>query len=78
MRRLVACLAVTAILLFPGAVSAAGPSPTPNGFCGAMNMLNDATMATIPMVRNNPDGDIFLGHGNAGMWLAVGVSDCRS
>ena len=37
-------------------------------------MLNDATMATIPMVRNNPDGDIFAGNGNAGMWRAVAKS----
>jgi hypothetical protein len=43
---------------------------------GACNMLHDASMTTIPMVRNNPDGSIFLGNGNDGMWHALDVSGC--
>jgi len=46
-----------------------GPKITPNGYCGALNMLMDATMGTIPMTRN-------AAQGNAGMFQAVGVSDC--
>ena len=70
---LVTGLVTLSLTAFAGSVSAA-PGPTPNGFTGACNMLNDATMATIPMVRNNPDGDIFAGNGNAGMWRAVAES----
>lgn len=47
-----------------------GPKITPNGFCGAVNMLMDATMWTIPMEH---DAD----QGNAGMWTAVYASVCR-
>jgi len=46
-----------------------GPKITPNGYCGALNMLMDETMWTIPMTH---DAD----QGNAGMFRAVGVSDC--
>ncbi len=59
-----------------GSAEASGPSPTPSGLIGACNMLHDATMMTIPMVRNNPDGNILSGNGNLGMWHAVGVSGC--
>jgi hypothetical protein len=68
-------LIVLSLSAFAGTVSAA-PGPTPTGYTGACNMMNDATMATIPMVRNNPDGDIFAGNGNLGMWRAVDVSGC--
>ena len=71
----VAGLIVLSLSAFAGSVSAA-PGPTPTGYTGACNMMNDATMATIPMVRNNPDGDIFAGNGNLGMWRAVDVSGC--
>jgi hypothetical protein len=52
-----------------GAAAASGPA-----YCGALNMVHDATMLTIPMVRNNPAGDPNLGNGNAGMGTAVAVS----
>jgi hypothetical protein len=39
------------------------------GFPGALNMMHDRTMLTIPMVRNAPQG-------NAGMFHAVAVSGC--
>jgi hypothetical protein len=37
---------------------------------GALNMMHDPTMLTIPMVRN------VQGNGNAGMARAVAVSGC--
>ena len=46
-----------------------GPKITPNGYCGALNMLMDETMWTIPMTHDAPQG-------NAGMFTAVGASDC--
>jgi len=58
----------TAVLLF-AATARAEPSPTPNGYCGALNMAQDPTMATIPMVNDAPQG-------NAGMFTAVAASDC--
>ncbi len=39
------------------------------GWPGALNMLHDPTMFTIPMVRDAPQG-------NAGMFRAVAVSSC--
>lgn len=39
------------------------------GYPGALNMLHDPTMLTIPMVRDAPQG-------NAGMFRAVAVSAC--
>jgi len=65
--RLLAVAALIALSLSAFAGTAAAAT-------GACNMLRDATMTTIPMVRNNPDGSIFSGNGNAGMWNAVGVS----
>jgi hypothetical protein len=44
--------------------------PAPGtGLPGALNMLHDPTMFTIPMVRDAPQG-------NAGMFRAVAVSAC--
>ncbi len=60
--------AVLTLVLEPAAASAA-PGPTPNGYIGACNMLQDPTMWTIPMVRDAPQG-------NAGMFHAVDVSGC--
>lgn len=39
------------------------------GYSGALNMLHDATMWTIPMARD-------AAQGNAGMFHAVDVSGC--
>ncbi|HEU4747301.1 MAG TPA: hypothetical protein VFS56_02280 [Gemmatimonadaceae bacterium] len=61
------------------AVSTGGPPPTAEGsrpctapgggYPGALNMLHDETMFTIPMTRNAPQG-------NVGMFRAVAVSGC--
>jgi hypothetical protein len=50
-----------------GGSAAASPPTTPNGYVGAWNMLQDPTMATGPMGKDNPNG-------NAGMCTAVLVS----
>jgi len=63
-------------------VAASQASPTPasaegsrkceasdEAAAGALNMLNDPTMLTIPMTRDAPQG-------NAGMFHAVAVSGC--
>ena len=42
---------------------------SPEAAAGALNMLNDPTMLTIPMTRDAPQG-------NAGMFRAVAVSGC--
>lgn len=74
--RLLAVAALIALSLsaFAGTAAAATGPAQGTGLVGACNMLHDATMASIPMVRNNPAGDIFSGNGNAGMWNAVAVS----
>ena len=46
------------------------PCPAPGtGLPGALNMVHDATMFTIPMARD-------AAQGNAGMFHAVDVSGC--
>ncbi len=55
-----------------GALFAQGSRPCVapgGGFPGALNMMHDPTMLTIPMVRDAPQG-------NAGMFHAVAVSAC--
>ena len=53
-----------------GSAEASRPCAAPGtGSVGALNMLNDPTMFTIPMVRNAPQG-------TAGMFHAVAVSGC--
>lgn len=58
--------AVLALSLCAGPAAAAGNSAA-NG--GALNMLNDPTMATVPMVHNEN------GNGNAGMFCAVFITN---
>ena len=54
----------------PSFDAAARPCPAPGtGLAGALNMLHDATMLTIPMARNADQG-------SAGMFHAVDVSGC--
>ncbi len=61
-------LANTAFAAQP--VQASGQCPAPGtGLPGALNMLHDATMWTIPMARD-------AAQGNAGMFIAVGKSGC--
>jgi hypothetical protein len=48
----------------------ASTCPAPGtGLAGALNMLKDPTMATIPMTHD-------AAQGNAGMFTAVGASGC--
>jgi hypothetical protein len=50
---------------------AAASCPAPGtGSAGALNMLHDASMWTIAMARDNPQG-------NLGMFKAVDVSGCN-
>ena len=56
-------------LATPADTQSRGPKETPNGYCGALNMLMDLTMWDIPMSRD-------AAQGNAGMFHAVGVSGC--
>ena len=68
----VATAAVLAVIALPATASpaAAGPNPTPNGFCGALNMLMAGeAMVNAMVLHTNP-------HGDAGMFHAVAVS-CR-
>ena len=63
----VLALGMTAL---PGIAGASAPPTTPNGYVGALNMLQDPTMAPGtggPMDVNNPQGD-------AGMFHAACVS----
>ena len=54
----------------PSFDAAARPCPAPGtGLPGALNMLHDATMLTIPMANNAEQG-------NAGMFHAVDASGC--
>ena len=73
MRKLVAIASTVAIVglaALPNSAGATGPQPTPNGYVGALNMLQDPTMAPGtggPMDTNNANGD-------AGMFHAACVS----
>ena len=71
--RAAAVAAVTLGMLAAGASpAAAGPTPTPNGWCGAANMRNAGeAMARAMALHTNENGD-------AGMMNAVAVSACRS
>ncbi len=71
---LVSGLVVLSLAALPGVVSAA-PSETPNGFCGARNMVEawgvgaNGGMARAMSVDNQ--------NGNEGMFTAVANSACR-
>ena len=73
MRRLTAMAAIIAVLglaALPGVAAATPTQTTPNGYVGAMNMLQDPTMAPGTggaMDHANPNGD-------AGMFHATCVS----
>lgn len=71
-RRLTAVASVAAIAVAVSATPAAGQSPTPNGLCGAKNMVNENSrdaMITAMMEHTNP-------HGVAGMRGAVARTAC--
>lgn len=70
--RALAALAVASVLLgaAPSTAQASRSCPAPGtGSPGALNMLHDATMLTIPMARD-------AAQGNAGMFIAVDKSGC--
>ena len=49
---------------------AAQTCPAPGGgYAGALNMVHDTTMLTVPMARDAPQG-------NAGMFIAVANTAC--
>jgi len=73
MRRLTAVagtIAVLGLAALPGVASATPSNTTPNGYVGAMNMLQDPTMA--PGSGGAMDHD--NANGNAGMFHATCVS----
>ena len=75
MRKLLVSAAVAASFALVGvAPAAAGPTKTPNGLCGAKNMVNENSrdaMVTAMMEHTNIHGDI-------GMGRAVTNSACES
>ena len=68
---LLAVLMLAALTLAPLTAQAAGGTcPAPGtGYAGALNMIHDATMLSIPMARDNVNG-------NLGMHTAVINSAC--
>lgn len=71
MRRISLAILSTAILMAAtaGAATACPGAAPGTGLVGALNMLRDPTMLTVPMVHDAPQG-------NAGMFHAVAVSSC--
>jgi hypothetical protein len=63
-------LVLVAPILAPQSAEAACPAPG-TGLAGALNMLHDPTMWTIPMTHDAPQG-------NAGMLTAVANSSCSN
>ena len=82
---LVSAVVILGLTGFAGSAEASGPGPTPNGYCGALNMSaswpglgvqNPNGVGVLPgggmeraMTVDNPNG-------NAGMGTAVAASDC--
>jgi hypothetical protein len=69
MKRVLALASALVLLGLTGTISVeaattAAPGPA---FCGALNMVHDGTMLTIPMTHD-------AAQGNAGMFIAVGKS----
>ena len=58
---------------FAGSASAA-TNPTPNGYCGAMNMVQAWGVGAQGGMENAMSRDNV--NGNDGMWRAVAVSNC--
>jgi hypothetical protein len=69
MKRVLALASALVVLGLNGTISAEAATTAATGpaFCGALNMLHDATMATIPMTHDAPQGNI-------GMSTAVAAS----
>jgi hypothetical protein len=70
-RSLTIAILSTAILIVAtaGTAAACANAAPGTGLVGALNMLGDPTMLTVPMVHDAPQG-------NAGMFHAVAVSGC--
>ena len=75
--RIIMSLTMLSVILLAAGMLSAQPAqasrvcPAPGtGHAGALNMLLDATMWTVPMAHDAT-------HGNAGMFLAVGSSACQ-
>ncbi len=64
-RRVLALASALILLGLTGTISA--QAATGPAHCGALNMLHDPTMATVPMTHD-------AAQGNAGMFNAVAVS----
>jgi len=64
-RRVLALASASILLGLTGTISA--QAATGPAYCGALNMLHDPTMATVPMTHD-------AAQGNAGMFNAVAVS----
>ena len=54
----------------PNDAQSLGPNNTPNGYCGALNMIVNWAVKAIGMSHDAAQGD-------AGMYHAIDVSDCR-
>jgi hypothetical protein len=64
-------LVLAAVMFSAQPVQASGVCPAPGTlWAGALNMLHDFIMFTIPMARD-------AAQGNAGMFLAVGYTACQ-
>lgn len=71
--RLVAALLALALVAgFAGSAEASGPKPTPNGYCGALNMANDAALPHMIEAMASHTAE----QGDAGMTTAVVASAC--
>ncbi len=67
---LLVIIVVAAVMFSARPVQASGVCPAPGtGLPGALNMVHDATMLTIPMARD-------AAQGNAGMERAVNNTAC--
>jgi hypothetical protein len=71
MKRLLAVISVSAVVAVAalGGTASASTGPTPNGWCGALNMLQAGAGMDNAMSRDNANG-------NAGMFGAVAASSC--
>ena len=69
MKKMLIPAATIAAALSVGVATSGATSQTPNGYCGALNMLQAGAGMGNGMSVDN-------GNGNAGMFKAVGNSSC--
>jgi hypothetical protein len=72
MKRVLAVASALVLLGLTGTISVEAATTAAQGpaFCGAKNMVHDATMTTVPMTHDAPQG-------NAGMDIAVDGTGCK-